>query len=335
VPLEILAAENSMFWTDKGLKKPCELDVTDLILGADTSGDICWRKIARLPTSLEQANCHQLITDSTEVHAPQGIILCTQSVGKKYSKIEEVERQDKLNVISNPAYIWEKWAYKKDTVLSESNAFLLGLAYRRTLLDIDKVVIKIPTEKSDTIATIVKRLMLSHKSSSEVSLEHGPIFGERRSPWSWLTIKSQPIINLIRSVLGDSREAPLAVRANLKLYQSYVKGLMEVLGQREYEYTHFELFLDEYEARKLLYNIFFLYAIECKTKATPSYSPDKIVISVKTSELTKILSSGNTGRRKKRSVSTVKWMSNYTGRVLCVLVDGANWSPIVDLVYIL
>ena len=333
MPLEIVAASNSMFWTDKGLKKPCELDVTDSILGADTSGDICWRKVVHVPTCREQAECYQIITDSAEIHAPQGIVLCTQSIGKRYSKIEEIERRDKLRVISNPAYIWEKWARKKDNVFSESNAFLLGLAFRRIVLDQDRVVIKVPTEKINTVATMVKRSMLSPKDSSEITLEHNPVWGKRKPPWSWLIIKSQPLINLIRSVLGNSREAPFAVRADLKLYQSYVKGLMEVLGQREYEYSNFELFLDEYEARKLLYNIFFLYAVECKTNAKPSYSPDKIVISVKSSDLKRIWSFGDSGRRGKRSVSTVRWMANYVSTVHCVPVEGTNWSPIVDLIY--
>jgi hypothetical protein len=335
MPLKFYAAKNSMFWTDKGLKKPCELDATDLILGTDTSGDICWRKVVHVPACREQAECYHIIADSTEIHAPRGIVLCTQSIGKRYSKIEGIERQDKLRVISNPAYIWEKWVCKKDCGLSEGEAFLLGLAYRKIALDQDRVVIKIPTEKIDTVATTVKRSTLSQKGSSKILLEHNPVWGRRKPPWSWLIIESQSLTNLIRTKLGNSREAPFAVRADLKLYQSYVKGLMEVLGKREYEHTIFDLFLDEYDARKLLYNIFFLYAVECKTSAMPSYSPDKIVISVRSSELKRISSVGSSERRGTRSVSTVRWMTNFASPVYSVSVEGTNWSPIVDLVYIL
>jgi len=331
---KIIATSNSMFWTDKGLKKPFELEVDDSILGADTSGDICWRKVVHRPSCREKASCYDIITDSTEIHAPQGIVLCTQTLDRKFGKIEEINIQDKLRIISNPAYIWEKWNCKKDGVFSDDTAFLLGLAYRKVVVSQDRVVIRIPTEKIETVATTVeRRLSQIGLSRAEVTTEHGPFVGKRKPPWGWLIINSQSLTNLIKSVLGDAREPPLVVRADLRLYQSYVKGLMEVLGRKEYEYTHFELFLDEYVARKLLYNIFFLYAIECRTNARPSYSPDKIVISVRSLELERISSASIPGVRGKRSVSKVKWMTDYTSTVQYVPVEGTNWSPIVDLVY--
>jgi len=337
VPIEIWANNDSMFWTDKGLKKPYELDINDLILGVDMSGDICWRKVVQRPIGRGLTDCNQIISDFTEIHAPHDTILCTQSIDRRFCKIEEIDRMDKLRVISNPAYVWEKWSYKEDNFFSVDMAFLLGVVYRRVALDQDRVVVKIPIEKIDSVVRTVERKTFSLEDSkkNEITLEHGPLVGNRRSPWSWLIIKSQRLSSIIKSVLGDAREAPLAVRADLKLYQSYVKGLMEVLGQKEGQYTSFETFLNEYNARKLLYNIFFLYGVECKTNAEPSYSPNKIVINVKDSELQRMSSTPYTGLRGKKSVSKVRWIISHRTSTHCIQVEGTSWSPIVDLVYIL
>ena len=326
-----------MFWTDNGLKKPHELDINDSILGADRSGDVCWRKVINYRATHELTNCCQIISDSTEIHAPHGIVLCTQTADKKLCKIEEVDRQNTLRIISNSSYVWEKWVSKKDKTITADMAFFLGIIYRRVSLNQDKIIIKIPSEKIDIVAPIVEKKIRSQSTSDniELSIEHGPLWGERKSPWSWLIIKSQQLVNLIKLFLGDVQEAPLAIRTNLELYQSYIEGLIEVLSKKNHEYTIFETFLQEYEARKLLYNIFFLYAVECKTNATPSFSPDKIVLSVKTSELENVSSFIHSAMRGKKSVSRVRWMVKYYGTTYCVQVEGTDWSPIIDLVYIL
>ena len=335
--INILTTNESMFWTDQGLRKPSELNIKDLILGVDTSGDIGWREVTQCAKNYGSADCIQIISNLTEILAPPSIVLCIQSISRRFSKIEEIKRHDKLRVISNPAYVLERWACKKEYDLSVDLAFLLGVAYRRVIFDEEKVVIKVPTTRIDVVTRTLGKIGFPEKflDRIELSVEHGPIVMKRRSPWSWLIIKSKEFSSFIKSAGGDAREAPLAVRSNLELYRSYVYGLMQVLGQKEYEFISFETFLDEYDARKLLYNIFFLYAIECKTNAKPSYSPDKIVMSVKESELKRVLEKPASGLRGKKSVSKVRWIEKCRAPTCYVRIAGINWSPIVDLVYIL
>jgi hypothetical protein len=114
-----------------------------------------------------------------------------------------------------------------------------------------------------------------------------------------------------------------------------VHGLAQILGSEKSGIISFETFLNETDARKLLYNLFFLFAIDCDTKADPSYSPDKITLSVKESEFRRVFGKPIVGSRGKRSVSKIRWIDNYKADAYCLHTDGQNWSPIVDLVYIL
>jgi len=279
----------------------------------------------------------QIISNFTEVHAPQGIVLCIQSPSRRFSKIEQIKRRDKLRVISNPRYVLEGWECKKEKNFPNDLAFILGMAYRRVAIDQEKIVIKVPTTMIDVVThTLTERTFFKKGPYRiDVNIEHGPIVANRRTPWSWLIIKSKKLSSFIRSICGGAKEAPLPVRSNMELYRSYVVGLTQVLGRKESDIISFETFLNEYDARKLLYNIFFLYAVECKTNADPSYSPNKIVLNVKKSELKKILSKPNFGLRGKKSVSRVRWIQKYWTSTYCLRINGINWSPIVDLVYIL
>lgn len=336
MPLEILLAHESMLWTNTGLKKPDELAKKDLILGADRSGNICWREIIQVSKYQACGSCIHIISNITEVNAPANMVMCIQSFSRRTSKIEEITRKDKLRIISNPAYIWEKWTATKENEILTAQAFILGVAYRRVVLSEEKVVIKVPTEKVESLVDLLKKeFKLENLWKIGINIEKGPILGNRNPPWSWLVLESEQISNLIKSI-HQKNSAPLFIRSNLKLYQTYIYGLTQVLGgKNEYGIVNFETFPWEIDARKLIYNLFFLFSIECNTKAVPSYSPEKIQIRVKESELKKVFDKPNFGLRGKKSVSNVRWIKKYPSSIYHIETEGSDWSPIVDLAYIL
>jgi hypothetical protein len=335
VVIGTLTTDKTYFWTRKGLKKPRELD-KDLILGVDRSGDICWRKALQVNKHDTLAKCQHIISDSTEIHVPDDVMVCIQSASRRITTAKEIGRDDKLRMISNPAYVLEYWNRDQHNV-SVDYAFVLGMAYRRIVINGKKMIIKVPQKKSEeAYDRIIKKLSLVEDSNVEsVNVEHGPVLGYRNSPWSWLVIEFEKLPSIFESICNSSRDVPLTVRLHPELYLGFMEGLIFVLSADDDDAKTFETFPNEVEARKLLYNFFFLYGIECKTRVDPSYSPDRVLIKIKKSEFKRAFEKPSLGQRGKKSVSKIRWIFGYNDTMYKIIFEGRDWSPIIDLVYIL
>lgn len=327
---------DNFVWTKQGLRRVNEVKSGHQVLGVDREGSPCWLELSSSPTLIgrEKSMIH-IILDRSEIKVAPTCELC----GKEgILKAGQVEENDKLEVFSDPKYIYKE--LEKTSIdfidkiyikgygvipLTTQNSYLLGILSQRSVVpaiwSTGAAIIKMPTGGAEWTIERLKEVVHDFNLIA--------IRGDRR--WSYLEFQSS-IVDLVKKLPPLKTILSEVLRSNYSILHGFIKGFIDVRSILLENTRRIVTRIEEVELRKIMYNLFFIHSVRCFTSVAKYPDDHLCYIDVPFPDLISFY------KRKPPSRTLSAWarvkeIYRIKGeRYAFYQSKKIHWSPIMDLV---
>lgn len=327
---------DNLVWTKYGLRRVREIERGYYILGIDRKGYPIWSEISSSPSlKTKHRELIHIILDRGEIIVAPSCKLCQR---ERVVQAAKIECGDKLEVLSDPKCILKE--LKKTPTnhleeiklgkygaipLTEETGYLLGILLQRTdvpaLWSEGSMIIRVPRGNVDWAMRRLKEVIHDF-SLTAVRDGHN---------WSFIEFRSD-VTKLIPYLPRTEDIVANVLKSHYSILHSFVKGFIDMRSIVLEEHRRIVTTMEEIELRKLLYNVFFLYSVDCITTLGRHQRDQICYIEVSSSDLA-LFEKGKICARTLNAWTEVKGVYRIRGNMYAFpRSEKIYWSPVIDLV---